>query len=78
MGMFILSEGGSLMRTQKTNERLSVTSRGERERLRIQWKGVDEDIISEETNNCFYLKGRLQPTRTIGDYYLKKEQYYTG
>lgn len=26
----------------------------------------------------FYLKGRLQPTRTIGDYYLKKEQYYSG
>ena len=26
----------------------------------------------------FYLKGRLQPTRTIGDYYLKKEEHYNG
>jgi serine/threonine protein phosphatase PrpC len=27
MGMFILSEGGSLMRSQKTNERLSLNNR---------------------------------------------------
>lgn len=44
MGMFILSEGGSLMRNQKTNERLSVNNKAERERLMEQWK--EEEIIS--------------------------------
>ncbi len=24
------------------------------------------------------MKGRLQPTRSIGDYYLKKKEYYIG
>lgn len=43
-----------------------------------KWKDIDDQIISEEGNNCFYLKGRLQPTRSIGDYYLKKEEYYVG
>lgn len=38
MGMFVLSEGTSLMRTQKTNERLSVNNRNERDRLKDKWK----------------------------------------
>ena len=25
----------------------------------------------------YYLKGRLQPTRSLGDYYLKKAEYYS-
>ena len=77
MGMFILTDG-PLFRSQKTNDRLSVNSRAERDRIREKWKGVDDEIISEESNNCFYLKGRLQPTRTLGDYYLKKKEYYNG
>lgn len=32
----------------------------------------------EEINGCFYIKGRLQPTRAIGDYYLKHSHLYKG
>jgi hypothetical protein len=30
----------------------------------------DKDII-EEINGCLYVKGRLQPTSALGDYFLK-------
>lgn len=77
-GIFILSDGQEQMRTQKANERLSVNSKAERDRIQAQWRGVDDDVISEEPNNCYYLKGRLQPTRSLGDYYLKKEEHFAG
>lgn len=32
----------------------------------------------EELNGCFYVKGRLQPTRAIGDYHLKYSHLYKG
>jgi len=32
----------------------------------------------EERKNVFYLKGMLQPTRSIGDYYLKHKEHYFG
>ena len=38
----------------------------------------DADIIVEESNGCFYVKGRLQPTRSIGDYYLKYSHLFKG
>lgn len=38
----------------------------------------DTDIIVEESNGCFYVKGRLQPTRSIGDYYLKYSHLFKG
>ena len=43
-----------------------------------EWAGKDDSIITEQSAKVYYLKGRLQPTRTIGDYYLKKEEYYLG
>lgn len=74
--IFLLSDVQG-MRSVKANDRLSVNSRSERERLRKQWAEADEEIVTEE-GGSYYLKGRLQPTRTIGDYYLKKEQHYQG
>jgi pyruvate dehydrogenase phosphatase len=74
--IFLLSDGSGI-RSQKANERLSVNCRYERERLRKEWADSDKEIVTEE-NGAYYLKGRLQPTRTLGDYYLKREQYYQG
>ena len=74
--VFILTEGNS-MRSTRGNTRLSTNNRNERERILKEWEDIDDDILTQESVNTFYLKGRLQPTRTIGDYYLKKEEYYT-
>lgn len=74
--VFLLADVQGL-RSVKANDRLSVNSRSERERLRKEWTAVDDEIVTEE-GGAYYLKGRLQPTRTIGDYYLKKEQHYQG
>ena len=52
------------------HERLSVNNPKERERLYNEFPD-DNDILVEENKGCFYLKGRLQPTRTIGDYHMK-------
>lgn len=32
----------------------------------------------EEGSGSFYVKGRLQPTRSIGDYHLKHSHLYKG
>lgn len=74
--VFLVSDENGI-KSVKGNERLSVNSRSERERLKREWTERDEEIVSEE-GGVFYLKGRLQPTRTIGDYYLKKEQHFQG
>lgn len=76
--IFIVKEGMNMLRSEKANDRLSVNNRAERERIKSKWAGIDDNIITEEANNCNYLKGRLQPTRTIGDYYLKNKNYYYG
>lgn len=52
------------------HERLSVNNPQERERLYNEFPN-DSDILVEENKGCFYLKGRLQPTRTLGDYHMK-------
>jgi serine/threonine protein phosphatase PrpC len=31
-----------------------------------------------DPNGCFYVKGRLQPTRALGDYHLKFSHLYRG
>ena len=34
------------MKTEKTNERLCVNNRLEREKIMNQWKGIDDEVIS--------------------------------
>lgn len=44
----------------------------EQKRLRAKFK--DSDIIVDKGVAC-YVKGRLQPTRTLGDFYLKYKEF---
>jgi pyruvate dehydrogenase phosphatase len=57
------------------NDRLSVNNPQEQERLRREFPN-DKDIIVEDLGGSFYVKGRLQPTSTLGDYYLKFSEVY--
>jgi pyruvate dehydrogenase phosphatase len=61
----------------KLNERLSTGNPQERERLLKQFPH-DEDIVVEQTKGAYYIKGRLQPSKTLGDYYMKKKEYWRG
>lgn len=45
----------------------------EQDRLREKFKG-EEDIIIDKGRAC-YVKGRLQPTKTLGDFYMKKKEF---
>ncbi len=45
----------------------------EQDRLREKFKG-EADIIIDKGKAC-YVKGRLQPTKTLGDFYLKRKEF---
>lgn len=70
------SADGTISYTE-LNERLSVNNPVERERLAAEFPD-DADIVVEEQGGSFYLKGRLQPTRSIGDYHLKHAHLFKG
>lgn len=59
----------------KTNERLNAGEPSEQKRLRQSFPN-EPDIYKciQNTNYC-YVKGRLQPTRSMGDFYLKDPEY---
>ena len=48
-----------------------MSNKAERQRLINDFKEIDQNIVVEERKNVYYLKGMLQPTKSIGDFYLK-------
>lgn len=44
------------------------------EQKKLREKFPDDDIIVEKGVSC-YVKGRLQPTRTLGDFYMKFKEF---
>lgn len=46
----------------------------EQEVARKEHPGED-DILYQATAEAWYIKGRLQPTRSLGDFYLKQERF---
>jgi pyruvate dehydrogenase phosphatase len=55
-----------------TNLRLNAGEKFEQLRLHKAFPGED-DIV--RCKNACYVKGRLQPTRSFGDFYLKYKEY---
>lgn len=45
------------------------------EQERLLKKFADEEDIIVEKGLNYYVKGRLQPTKTLGDYYLKHKEF---
>jgi pyruvate dehydrogenase phosphatase len=62
-------------KSTKTNNRLNAGEPEEQDRLYKAFPH-EKDIIKciKNTNYC-YVKGRLQPTRSLGDFYLKHPEY---
>lgn len=58
--------------TAMTNLRLNAGEKFEQIRLHKAFPGED-DIV--RCKNACYVKGRLQPTRSFGDFYLKFKEY---
>lgn len=59
----------------KTNERLNAGEPSEQERLRKLFPNEDDIVKCIKNTNYCYVKGRLQPTRSLGDFYLKHSDY---
>jgi pyruvate dehydrogenase phosphatase len=64
----LLSEKEAAM----TNLRLNAGEKFEQARLYKKFPG-EEDIV--RCRSACYVKGRLQPTRSFGDFYLKHKEY---
>lgn len=45
--------------------------KSEQKRLRLEFPNEPDIILSRNLGNSAYVKGRLQPTRALGDFYLK-------
>ena len=48
----------------------------EQKRLAAEHPG-EEDIVQCQSKTACYVKGRLQPTRSMGDFYLKYSEFHT-
>ncbi len=55
----------------KTNTRLNAGEPEEQERLRKEFPEEKDIFKCIKNSNYCYVKGRLQPTRSLADYYLK-------
>jgi len=58
--------------------KLSITYNASKiyEQIRLKEKFKDGDIVVDKGVAC-YVKGRLQPTRSLGDFYMKYKEFNT-
>lgn len=61
--------------TIKLTNTLNAKNRSEQIRLKKLFPDDDEIVVNNKLNNSFYVKGKLQPTRTLGDYFLKHKEF---
>lgn len=59
---------------KKLNRMLNANSKKEQARLKKEYP-KDEDIVVCKKSGACYVKKRLQPTRTIGDFRLKYKEF---
>lgn len=49
--------------------------KSEQIRLKLEFPNEPDIVVSRSLGNAVYVKGRLQPTRALGDFYLKYKQF---
>lgn len=49
--------------------------KSEQKRLKLEFPNEPDIVVSRSLGNAVYVKGRLQPTRALGDFYLKYKQF---
>jgi pyruvate dehydrogenase phosphatase len=59
----------------RLNNYHNAKSKIEQQRLKSEFPNDKDIIISNTIGNSFYVKGRLQPTRTLGDFNLKHRTF---
>ncbi len=57
------------------NTELNANNGKERARLRERFPQENDVVICKRENTACYVKGRLQPTRSIGDLRLKHKEF---
>lgn len=63
------------MACEKLNKRYNAKSKKEQARLRSEFNEPDIMVPHPRNPNVYYIKGRLQTTRCIGDFYLKSAEF---
>lgn len=74
-----VSKDGGERTTRKINNILNANNPSEQERLKAAFPN-DSDIFicSPRYSGACYVKGRLMPTRALGDFYMKHAHLYRG
>jgi pyruvate dehydrogenase phosphatase len=72
----ILVEEGSPMGYIEINRFLNADNAEEQQRLKQLYPNEEDIVVCKRPNNSScYVKGRLQPTRTLGDLRLKMAEF---
>lgn len=59
----------------RLNNYLNAKNKSEQKRLKAQFPNEKDIVVSNTIGNSYYVKGRLQPTHTLGDYHLKHKAF---
>lgn len=72
----IITKNSNKMGYVEVNRELNANSAEERQRLKSLFPKEDDIVICKRDNNtACYVKGRLQPTRSLGDLRLKHSEF---
>jgi len=70
----LLSQNLEIFEYKKVSKVFNCRKKDEQKRLKEKWPNMD-DIYKCKRKKICYVKGRLQPTSTLGDFYLKSPFY---
>jgi len=73
-GVICKSEGGRVT-VRKVNRKLNANSKKEQQRLRQEFTDDDIFVCKRGDEGACYVKNRLQPTRSFGDFRLKYPEF---
>jgi pyruvate dehydrogenase phosphatase len=59
----------------KLNNYHNAKSKHEQARLKKEFPNDSDIVVSHTMGNSYYVKGKLQPTRTLGDFYMKHKVF---
>ena len=72
LGIIVSKDSSNRMGYIEVNRELNANNAEERARLKKLFPAEDDIVICKRDNNtACYVKGRLQPTRSLGDLRLK-------
>ena len=73
----IVSEKDGKFTFEKLNKKLNANSKTERKRLQQLFPNEADIVVCKREDTACYVKGRLQPTRSFGDFRLKWKDFNT-